>query len=99
MFSIQELRSSTAKELDQELSKARKDFLKVRISVRSKHEKDTSKVKKLNRYIAQILTVMGETKEEAPAKATAPKEVSAKVAEDKAPEEKADKKKKSKKTS
>lgn len=64
MFSIQELRSSTEKELDQELSRARKELLKIRISVRNKHEKDTSKVKKINCYIAQILTVMKETKEE-----------------------------------
>ncbi|MBI5421856.1 50S ribosomal protein L29 [Candidatus Peregrinibacteria bacterium] len=58
MLSIQELRSSNRKELLQELEKARKEMLKVRISLKTKHEKDTSKAGKTKRYIAQILTML-----------------------------------------
>ena len=64
MLSIQELRSSTVKELLQELETTRKDMLKIRINVKTKHEKDTSKAQKTKRYIAQILTVLKEAKEE-----------------------------------
>lgn len=71
MYSIKELRSSTKKELIQELEKARADVLKIRINVKTKHEKDRSKVKKIKYYIAQILTILkeipleeGNTKEE-----------------------------------
>ena len=64
MLSVQELRSSTVKELLQELETVRKDMLKVRINVKTKHEKDTSKAQKTKRYIAQILTILKEAKEE-----------------------------------
>jgi len=64
MFSIQELRSSTKKELLLELAKARKDMLKIRINLRTKHEKNTSKAQMTKRYLAQILTVLNEIKEE-----------------------------------
>ena len=58
MLSIQELRSSSKKELMQELASARKDALKVKISLKTKHEKDTSKAKKAKFYVARILTVL-----------------------------------------
>lgn len=64
MFSTQELRSSTRKELLHELSKARKEMLKVRINVKTKHEKGSDKAKKTKRYIAQILTILKEVKKE-----------------------------------
>lgn len=64
MFSIQELRSSTTKELLQELEKARKESLKVRINIKTKQEKDGSKSKKTKRYIAKILTVLKEVEAE-----------------------------------
>ena len=60
MFTIQELRSSTMKELLQELDKARKEMLKVRVNIKTKHEKETAKAKKTKRYIAQVLTVIRE---------------------------------------
>jgi len=58
MLSIQELRSSSKKELQPELQKARATLLKVRISLKTKHEKDTSKSRKAKAYIAQILTML-----------------------------------------
>ena len=58
MLSIQELRSSNKKELLLELAKARKETLKVRINLKTKHDKDLSKAKKAKRYVAQILTVL-----------------------------------------
>jgi ribosomal protein L29 len=60
MLTIQELRTSTIHELNEELSKTRKELLKVRISVRTRHEKGTDKVQKTKRYIAQILTILKE---------------------------------------
>lgn len=56
MFSIQELQSSTEKELLIELEKTRNEMIKIRINVKTKHNKDTSKVKKTKRYLAKILT-------------------------------------------
>jgi ribosomal protein L29 len=58
MFSIQELRTSTKKELLLELAKSRKENMKIRINLRTKHEKDSSKSGKMKHYIAQILTVL-----------------------------------------
>ncbi len=60
MLSIQELRSSTTKELLQELESARNVSLKIRLSVKTKHEKNSSKKPASKRYIAQILTIMKE---------------------------------------
>ena len=78
MLSIQELRSSTKKELLHELSKAHKEMLKVRINVKTKHDKDSSKSKKSKYYIAQILTVLKEIEKEEESKqpkaATPPQE-------------------------
>lgn len=64
MLSVQELRSSTNKELVQELEKARKEALKIQINVKTKQEKDGSKAKKTKRYVAQILTLMKEIEAE-----------------------------------
>ncbi len=75
MLTIQELRSSTKKELLQELDKSRKESLKVRINVKTKHEKDQSKAKKTKRYIARILTALKEVEaEEVKKPADQPKE-------------------------
>ncbi|MBU1017820.1 50S ribosomal protein L29 [Patescibacteria group bacterium] len=61
MLTIQELRSSTEKELLQELVAARKNTLKTRVNTKTKHEKDIAKVQKAKCYVAQILTVLKET--------------------------------------
>jgi ribosomal protein L29 len=68
MLSIQELRSSTKKELLLELAKTRKEALKIRINVKTKHEKDTSKAKKTKYYVARILTALREIEDEERAK-------------------------------
>ncbi len=62
MLSVQELRSSTKKELMQELERSRKENLKIHIHVKTKHEKDSSKALKAKHYVAQIMTVMKEVK-------------------------------------
>ncbi len=64
MLTVQELRSSTVKELLQELEAARKNMLKIRVNVKTKHEKNTVKSMQAKRYVAKILTVMKETGEE-----------------------------------
>ncbi len=69
MLSIQELRSSTVKELLQELTKMRKEMVKVRLTIRTKHDKNLSKAKKTKRYIAQLLTMIKEAGSEEATKA------------------------------
>ncbi|MBN2087290.1 50S ribosomal protein L29 [Candidatus Peregrinibacteria bacterium] len=60
MLSIQELRSSTKKELLEELKNARAEMLKVRITCKTKSMKDSSQANKQRKYIAQINTVIRE---------------------------------------
>ncbi len=71
MLSIQELRSSTVKELHQELAAARNNLLKFRISTRTKHEKNTAKVGQAKAYVARILTALREAEAEAEKKPVA----------------------------
>lgn len=60
MLSNQELKSSTRKELAKELDEAREMLMKKRITVKTKHEKDTSAVIKQKKYIARIMTALKE---------------------------------------
>ncbi len=60
MLSNQELKSSTKKELQKELSEAREALMKKRITVKTKHDKDTSGVQKQKRYIARVMTSLKE---------------------------------------
>lgn len=60
MFSIQELKSSTKKELTSELEKARKELLRIRVGVKTKNIKDSSLVGKQKDYIARLLTTLRE---------------------------------------
>jgi ribosomal protein L29 len=60
MLSVQELRSSTKKELISELKTARKELLRVRMGVKTKHMKDVSLASKQNQYIARIETILRE---------------------------------------
>ncbi|MBU0577604.1 50S ribosomal protein L29 [Patescibacteria group bacterium] len=60
MLSIQELRSSTKKELLKELESARTEMVRVRIGVKTKHLKDSTFVSKHKKYIAQIKTILKE---------------------------------------
>lgn len=60
MLTVQELRSTTKKELLHELTNARKELVKVQMGVRTKSTKDTSLVKKHKAFISNILTVIKE---------------------------------------
>lgn len=60
MLSIQELRSSTQKELLQELTNAEKQLLQIRMGVKTKHQKDTSLIKKTKATIARIKSLLRE---------------------------------------
>ena len=60
MLSTQELRSSTPKELQSELQKAKEELLKIKIGIRTKHTKDSSLKGKQKRYVAQIQTILKE---------------------------------------
>jgi ribosomal protein L29 len=60
MLSIQELRSSTKKELLEELKNARSEVVRVQIGVKTKGIKDSSLVSKQKKYIAQIETALKE---------------------------------------
>lgn len=58
MQTYQELKSLTKKELLLALSEARQELLKRKITVKTKHEKDSSGVNKQKRYIARLLTAL-----------------------------------------
>jgi ribosomal protein L29 len=60
MLTIQEIRALSKKELLLELQKARKEMLKVRINLKTKHDKDTSKSRQCKVTIARILTALNE---------------------------------------
>ncbi|MBN2307283.1 hypothetical protein JXD20_04830 [Candidatus Peregrinibacteria bacterium] len=60
MLSNQELKSSTRKELLKELKEARELVQKSRVTVKTKHHKDTSSVSKQKKYAARILTALKE---------------------------------------
>jgi len=50
----------TKKELQESLMEARETLQRKRITVKTKHEKDISAVKKQKKYIARILTALKE---------------------------------------
>lgn len=60
MLSNQELKSSTRKELLRELQEAREAGVKKRITVKTKHDKDTSGASKQKRCVARIMTALKE---------------------------------------
>jgi len=60
MLSNQELRTSTMKELLRELEEAREMKVKKGITVKTKHDKDSSSVLKQRRYIARVKTAIKE---------------------------------------
>ena len=60
MQTYQELKSLTKKELNTFLQEARNEMLKKRMTIKTKHEKDTSLVKKQKKYIAQLNTALKE---------------------------------------
>lgn len=64
MLSIQELNSSTLKELFQELKNSNTELLKLRMGIKTKNVKDTSLYLKQRRYIAQLKTVISDLKVE-----------------------------------
>lgn len=60
MLSNQELKSLTRKELLKELQEARELSQKNRITVKTKHHKDTSSVSKQKKYVARVMTALKE---------------------------------------
>ena len=60
MLTYQELKSMTHKELLKELADAREVMMKKRITVKTKHDKDTSSINKQKKLIARIKTAIKE---------------------------------------
>lgn len=60
MLTYQELKALTRKELLKELTDARETLMKKRITVKTKHEKDSSAVKKEKTYVARVNTALKE---------------------------------------
>ena len=58
MQTYQDIKSLTKKELQDSLQDARNQLLKSRITVKTKHEKDTSGINKQKKYIAQLNTAL-----------------------------------------
>jgi len=60
MQSYNDVKSMTHKELSIELASARATLQKRRITVKTKHDKDTSAINKQKKYIARLLTALKE---------------------------------------
>ncbi len=60
MLSNKELKSLTRKELLEELTIARSTTMKKRITIKTKHDKDSSSAPKIKKYVARIMTAIKE---------------------------------------
>lgn len=60
MQTYRELKSLTKKELIVELATARDVMMKKRITVKTKHDKDSSAINKQKKYIARLSTALKE---------------------------------------
>lgn len=58
MQTYQELKSLTKQELLKELAQARFVLLEKKMTVKTRHQKDTSSVSKQKKYVAQICTAL-----------------------------------------
>ena len=59
---IQELRQLTTKKLWEQLKKARRDLAVTRFHVKTGQSQDTAKIAKLKKSVAQILTLLNNSK-------------------------------------
>jgi ribosomal protein L29 len=64
MLTLKELRKLNSGDLQIELKKAREESLKAMIPVRMGQDKKTTEAKKKQRYVAQILTIMNQSRNE-----------------------------------
>lgn len=62
MLTLQELRNVSLKEINRELVQAKKSYDQTRIQIGTQHSKNSAVLQKDKKYIAQILTVMRESK-------------------------------------
>ena len=58
MLTIQEIKGFSDKELDLELSKAKKELVKLKLGVKMGQEKATHKVREMKKQVAMLKTVM-----------------------------------------
>lgn len=70
-MNTKELRALTEKELRKQLETAKVSLQKIRIGIRTKHEKDTSKANKTKKEIARIQTILNEIEAQSPQKEAA----------------------------
>ena len=59
---IQELRQLTTKKLWEQLKKTRRDLAVTRFHVKTGQSQDTAKIAKLKKSVAQILTLLNNSK-------------------------------------
>lgn len=59
-LSLTDLRKMSAKDLLQEIAKQRAQCAKTKMGIRLAKEKDTAKLRKQRRNLAQMLTILGE---------------------------------------
>ncbi len=70
---LKELRAMQTKDLHQEIAEHRASLSKMTLMVAAKSEKDTAKVRRLRKFVAQVHTVVSEKNNAAPAlKKTSP---------------------------
>lgn len=61
MFSKQELKKLDLKELHEELQKARRTHLELKLSIKMQQDKKSHNLRKAKRYVAQIMTLINAT--------------------------------------
>ncbi|MFA6521555.1 MAG: 50S ribosomal protein L29 [Candidatus Gracilibacteria bacterium] len=56
MFTVEEIKKLSEKDLLEEIRKSKFELLKTRLGISSRQSKETSKLKELRKYIARIKT-------------------------------------------
>lgn len=64
MIDLEELKRLSSKELDLELKKTLTDLLRLRMAIATKQSTETSKIRRLRRYIARVRTLKNALKED-----------------------------------
>lgn len=62
MLTIQEIRQLSDRDITDELSRTRSASFRQQVSIRTGHLKDSHKIRILKKYIARLLTIIGERK-------------------------------------
>jgi len=62
MLTLQEVRQLQDNELNEEISKASRELIKLKMDVENKYTKETHSLKNYKKYVAQLKTIQRENK-------------------------------------